>query len=133
MKSALVAIAILALLIYGVYAVFGKSASSASTLATAIPAAPGTGGHVVAEAKIVPVQSAALSFQAGGIVHKVLVKTGDHVQSAQTLAWLDTTPQLAAVGAAEADLAQAQPNYQDLRSGASPEEMAVAEAQLRQA
>jgi len=87
----------------------------------------------MAEAKVVPVRSAALSFEGGGVVEGVLVKVGDHVHAGQPLARLDVSLQRAGITEAEADLAQAQANYQDLLNGATPEEVTAAEAELRQA
>jgi HlyD family secretion protein len=87
----------------------------------------------VAQAKVVPVQSAALSFRNGGVVDKILVKVGDHVTVGQPLVRLDLRDQQAALDQAKADLQQAQANYDDLHSGATPSEVAVAAAQVRQA
>jgi HlyD family secretion protein len=133
MKRILIVILVLGVLIGGAYAVVGQGKPPAPSPAVAVPSPATVADHVVAEAKIVPVRSAALSFEAGGVVDKVLVQVGDHVQAGQPLAWLDVTIQRAAVAEAEADLAQAQATYQDLLNAATPQEVTVAEAQLRQA
>ena len=134
MKKALIAIVVLALLAGGAYAAFGQRPAGAATSPSTDPMSPAQANdRIVVEAKVVPMQSAALSFPSGGVVDKVLVQAGDHVQAGQPLASLDTTTWQAAVAQAEAALAQAQANYQDLSDGATPQEVTIAEAQLREA
>src|SRR5262245_40493702 len=133
MKRVLIVTLILGVLIGGAYAVFGQGTPSPAKPEIAVPSTAISSDQVVAEAKVVPARSAVLSFEAGGVVDKVLVQAGDRVQADQPLAWLDVTVQRAAVAQAEADLAEAQASYQDLIGGATPDEVAVAEAQLRQA
>ena len=133
MKRILIISLVLAALIGGAYVVLGQARPAPAAPGPALPAPANTSDQVVAEAKVVPVRGAALSFEAPGVVDKVLIKVGDHVQADQPLAWLDVTLQRTAIAQAEADVAQAQASYQDLLDGATPEEMAVAEAQLRQA
>jgi HlyD family secretion protein len=132
-NKALIAFVALALLVAGAYAAYSRLAINADTT-TPVPVEPVTtaSDRVVAEGKVVPVQSAALSFSSGGIVDKVLIHVGDQVQAGQPLATLDATLQQAALAQAQANLAQAQASYQDLADGATPQELAVAEAQLRQ-
>lgn len=88
---------------------------------------------VIAEAQVVPIESAALSLPVGGVVREVLVTEGDTVTAEQVLARLDDARQQANVRSAEARLEQAEASYQRLLSGARPEEIDAAEAQLRQA
>jgi multidrug resistance efflux pump len=90
-------------------------------------------GAVVAEGKVVPVQSAQLSLPAGGIVAEVLVKEGDTVQAGQTLLRLESARQAAAVAQAEAGLTRAQTRLDLLKAGARPEEIASAQAAVEAA
>ncbi len=85
--------------------------------------------EVVAEARVVPVRSASLSFSTGGVVSEIVVAEGDRVAAGQALIRLATARQLAArVAQAEAGLAQAQARLAELRAGARPEEIASARA-----
>lgn len=88
---------------------------------------------VIAEAQVVPIQSAALSLPIGGMVKEVLVTEGDRVTAEQVLVRLEDAHQQANVESAEARLEQAEASYQRLLAGARPEELAAAEAQLKQA
>lgn len=89
--------------------------------------------RVVAEAKVVPVRSAALALAAGGTAAEVLVKEGDTIQANQVLIRLDTRRQAAAVAQAEADLARAKAALDRLKEGPTEEAIAVAEAQVARA
>jgi HlyD family secretion protein len=88
---------------------------------------------LVAEARVVPVQRAALGMPSGGIVAAVLAAEGDQVQAGQVLLRLDQARASATVAQAEAELAQAEAAYQQLQGSAAPEEIAAAEAALRAA
>jgi HlyD family secretion protein len=88
---------------------------------------------VLAEGRVVPAQSAALSFSIGGVVAELLVKEGDTVEKGAPLARLDTRDLELKVAQAEAAQAQAQASYDKLVEQASPEQIAVVEAQLAQA
>lgn len=87
----------------------------------------------VAEAKVVPVQSAALSLPIGGVVADMLVAEGDQVAAGQALLRLDRAQAQAEVAQATAQLAQAQASYELLRASARPEALAAAEAELHAA
>jgi multidrug efflux pump subunit AcrA (membrane-fusion protein) len=51
---------------------------------------------VVADGRVIPVQSAELSLETGGVVSEILVKEGDAVRAGQPLVRLTTSDQLAA-------------------------------------
>jgi HlyD family secretion protein len=87
----------------------------------------------VAEANVVPLRRAGLSWPAGGIIAEVLVAEGDSVSAGQALARLDSAQQRANVANAEAALAEAEAQYERLKVGATPEEIAEVEAALAQA
>ena len=92
--------------------------------------APATGSRVVADAKVVPVQSANLSMSAGGIVKQLSVQEGDTVANGQVLIKLDDAQQRVAVAQAQASLQSAQANVSELLAGARTQEIAQAEAGL---
>jgi HlyD family secretion protein len=92
--------------------------------------APATGSRVVADAKVVPVQSANLSMSAGGIVIELNVEEGDTVAEGDLLIKLDDAQQQVAVAQAQANLQRAQANLDQLLAGAREQEIAQAEAGL---
>jgi len=84
----------------------------------------------MATGSILPAAEATLSFQVGGQVSAVLVQEGERVQQGQALARLDTSDLALQVQGAEAALAAAQAQLQQLKAGPRPEEIAVAQANL---
>jgi HlyD family secretion protein len=133
MKKILIAVAVVLLLGAGAYAAFSRGGSSPTVAPTALATPVVADNNLVAEAKVVPVRSAALSLPSGGVVAEELIVEGDQVQAGQPLLRLDRARAMATVAQAEAQLAQAQANLELLRAGATPEEIAAAEAQLRAA
>jgi multidrug resistance efflux pump len=83
---------------------------------------------VSAQAVVVPVKKAYLSFKVAGRVQDVLVEEGDLVTAGQELAELDTTDLQRAVLQAQAKLSSAQAELAKAQAGARPEEIASAEA-----
>jgi HlyD family secretion protein len=132
MRKWLVGILVLGLMAGGVYLVFMRQAPVAAPVPTAAVLST-TDNQVIAAGRAVPVRTAALSFSAGGVITDVLVQLGDHVAAGQLLTRLDATQQRLRVAQAQAELSQAQANYQNLLAGPTTGELAVAEAQLRQA
>jgi HlyD family secretion protein len=98
--------------------------------AVAQAGAPATGVRIVADAKVVPVQSADLSMSAGGIVVELNVEEGDTVATGDLLIKLDDAQQQVAVAQAQANLQRAQANLEQLLAGAREQEIAQAEAGL---
>lgn len=88
---------------------------------------------VNATGQIEPAQIASLSFSTPGRVAEVLVRVGDAVEQGEPLARLDTREPELRLAQADAQLAQAQANYEKLAAGATPSDLAQAEAQLAQA
>jgi HlyD family secretion protein len=89
--------------------------------------------HVVAEARVVPTHSAALSLPAGGVVAEVLVTEGDSVEAGQVLIKLEAARQAAAVAQAEAGLQRAQAQLDELKAGPRPQEIEAAQAAVEAA
>lgn len=85
---------------------------------------------VIADARVVPIQSAGLGLNSSGIVATVLVQEGEAVVAGQPLLQLDRSLAQATVGKAEADLKRAQANLTDLLTGTRPEDIAAAQAGL---
>jgi HlyD family secretion protein len=106
---------------------------AAAPTAVPIDSAVKAGEQIVAEARVVPVRSAALSFETAGTVAEVVAKEGEIVQTGQVLARLDNANQAANVARAEAQLKAAQARLEDLTDGPRVEDVAATEAQLRQA
>jgi HlyD family secretion protein len=133
MKKILIVGAVVLLLGAGVSAAVLRSrgTDTQSQTPTAVPVA--AEDQLVAEAKVVPVQSAVLSLPGGGIVAELLVAEGQRVQAGQTLVRLDRARADAQVAQAEAQLAHAQAAFEQLGGGATPQEAAAAEAELHAA
>ncbi len=103
----------------------GQATVDTSTVLPAIKAAD----EVVAEAQVVPVRGASLSFTTGGVAAEVLAREGDRVAAGQVLIRLASARQVTArVAQAEAALERARARLAELRAGARPEEVAVSQA-----
>jgi predicted lysophospholipase L1 biosynthesis ABC-type transport system permease subunit len=102
--------------------------------APAIPSTPvKTEDKIIAEAKVVPAQRAALSFEIGGTIAEVLVKEGDAVAAGQVIARLDRATKAVNPARAEAQIKAAEARLQDLTDGPRQQDIDAAAAQLRQA
>ncbi|GAB4212573.1 MAG: biotin/lipoyl-binding protein [Roseiflexaceae bacterium] len=133
MQRVLIGVCILAVLAGG-YLMFSQRvpvvadmSSGTTTLGTAA-AEP-----IYANGRVVPIRYAELSFATGGTVAEIPVGEGQAVAAGAVLARLDDTAQRARVAARRAGLEQAQASYDQLRAGATPEEVRAAEAALQQA
>lgn len=80
-----------------------------------------------------PAERIELAFEQSAPVAEVLVTEGQSVKAGDVLARLDSTNAEAAVRNAEIALAQAQANYDNLIQPPRPVDVAVAEAQVKQA
>ncbi|MDR3642275.1 MAG: efflux RND transporter periplasmic adaptor subunit [Candidatus Doudnabacteria bacterium] len=78
-------------------------------------------------------QDLSLSFQSGGIVSQVNVKSGDTVKKGQILVKLDSAAASAALSQAQAALSVAQANYNKLINGATGAQLNVSQAALQTA
>jgi len=115
-------------------AVAGPAAMAAATpTSVSAVAVPQPGQSVVAEARIVPVRSAKLSFPLTGVpIAEVLVREGDMVAKGAPLVRLDTRALQLAVEEARAGIARVRADYDKLREGAPAADIAQAEAHLSQ-
>jgi HlyD family secretion protein len=106
----------------------------ALTSQAAVLASPATpSAAIVAEARVVPIRNAELSFGGSGVLAELLVHAGDQVAVGQPLARLDSASQQARVAQAEADLEKAQAALARLHAPATEEAVAQVEAQVQAA
>lgn len=110
----------------------GGGIAAAQSAATATPLPPvNAGSEVIVDGKVVPNQSAELSFPAGGIVAEVSVQEGDSVMEGQVLAYITGREQAEAeMAAARMELLSAQQALTDLQRNAS---VLKAQAALKEA
>ena len=139
MKKWLIGFVVLVAAVVAAYLVFGRGLVSA-TASEATPAVDAgeilpveAGSEVVADAVVVPVQSARLSLSTGGIVAELGVAEGDLVRAGQLLLRIDAARQAAAVAQAEAQLLRAQSALAGLEAGPRPEEIQVAQTAVEAA
>jgi multidrug resistance efflux pump len=110
----------------------GYNSALAPTKSTSLPTP--TSAQVIlpdvvsAEAEVVPIREASLSFKTGGRIAEVLVSENDVVSAGQKLATLDSRDLENAVKEAEAGLKQAEAQLAKSRSGARAEEITSIEA-----
>jgi len=103
----------------------GTSATQQATQATL------SGGQTLAEARVVPRQSASLSFSILGIIEEVLVKEGEQVTEGQVIARLKGSNQARSlISQAQVQVLAAQKDLDDLNDKAR---LAAADAQLKMA
>jgi HlyD family secretion protein len=136
MKKWIIGIIVLAIVAVGAYLVPGGglarlSASEPTPEAEAVLPPVRETHQVVAEARVVPVQYAALSLPAGGLVAETLVAEGEAVIASQVLLRVESAQQAAAVAQAEAGLRGAQARLDELKAGSRPQEIAVAQAAVK--
>ncbi len=86
---------------------------------------------VSANGTIQPEKSINVSPKTSGMLKKRLVNEGDRVQQGQVLAYMDDSNLLGQFTQAQGELASAQANLQKLQNGNRPEDIAQAEAHLR--
>lgn len=121
----------------------GITACSGSETPTVEPVAAATAQQpqvVSAEAFVVPLKQADLSFEVGGRVAAIEVEEGEKVTKGTVLARLDqityqtqVAEAQAALAEAEATLAKAQADLADTKAPTRPEQIAQAEASLAKA
>lgn len=133
MQRVLIGVCILAMLAGG-YLLFSQRAPAVADVSTgANSTLQADSEPVYANARVVPIRYAELSFAAAGTVAEVMVDEGQRIAAGAVLAQLDNTAQRARVAARQASLDQAKASYDQLLAGATPEELRAAEAALQQA
>ena len=120
-------------LAYGVYRQFLAPLPATPTPASGAPAAAEAPTVVTAEGKILPAREATLAFRLSGRVAVIPVKEGQTIKTGQVLVQLEDADLKAAVAQAEAAVALAQANLNQILAGPRPEEIAAAEAQYKAA
>jgi HlyD family secretion protein len=85
---------------------------------------------ITAVGSVSPRTKASLSFGTAGQVRDVLVETGERVRRGQEMIRLDTSDLEVQINSAEAALAAAQAQLEQLQAGARHEEIAMAQAKL---
>jgi RND family efflux transporter MFP subunit len=88
---------------------------------------------ISATGSVEPKAEAELRFAIDGTVTEILVQPGQQVEVGQPLARIDDADLKVQIEQAQADLRQAQADYEDLKTKATPEEITKAQAQLAQA
>lgn len=119
-------------LAFGDRLVSGQGPATPPPEATELPAVTAS-DEIVADGKVVPVRSAALSLSTGGIVADVPVTEGERVEAGQVLVRLEAAQQEAAVAQAEAGLRSAQARLEELKAGPREQEIAAARAAVEAA
>jgi HlyD family secretion protein len=134
LKKYIIGLIVLALLAGGAYIYLGSGKADLAAPQTALAApAVEASSQTIAEAKVVPIRSAALSLSSGGMVAEVLVKEGDPVKAGQVIARLDDADLKLNLEQAQVDLKQAKADHATLLKGATPEQIAAAQARIAQA
>lgn len=98
-----------------------------SNIQTAIVARQNLEQSVLTTGQVVSETDLNLSFQTGGMVAQVLVKTGDQVKTSDTLAILSQSNVRASLTSANGQLAQARANYNKVLAGATAEQINVSQ------
>ena len=115
-----------------IYNIF-KPDSNAENITTEIVKRQDIKQTVLATGQVVSQTDLSLSFKVSGVVANVGVKEGQKVKKGQVLANLDQRDQAASLTSARGSLALAKANYDKVLSGASSEEVAVAQVALNNA
>lgn len=135
MKNIVIGIVVIALIAAGLYVASRRGitdTTGSQATATSEPTLVAQ-AEVTAEGTLLPAQHAVLSFATGGAVAEVLVRVSDVVTAGQVLARLESGRARANVAQAQASLVEAQARFEQIKTGATPEERSAAEAALAQA
>lgn len=131
MKRVLTLLVLLAALGGVVYALLGRGGGEAIRSANVeeSPLPPVRAERiVVADAKVVPIRSAALGMPTGGIVAELLVEEGEWIEAGEVLLRLNGARQEAAVAEARAQVQRAEAHLARLKEGALSQEIEAAVA-----
>jgi multidrug resistance efflux pump len=114
----------------------GESGTTSTT--SSAPSAPGaiaSSGDIVLDSKgnLVPAHQIQISPKVGGLIMRLTFKEGDVVQKGAILAELETTDYKADYDRAHAAVLMARAKYEEMANGSREEEIAQAEAALKEA
>jgi HlyD family secretion protein len=129
-RNIIIGIVVLAVLVIGFMAMGGGSMLSPQPTPTPIAALSDLENIVTASGTLLPVQRANLSFKVPGSVAQIAIKPGDVVKKGDVLIKLDSAELDAAAVQARAAVALAQANLNELKAGASAEDIAAAQANV---
>ena len=134
MKKIVIGLVLVGLLAFAGITIGGCGGTQQTTQPTPAPkqsaSAIKASSRIVAEGKVVPVRSAALGFQTGGIVAEVPVALGDSAESGKLLAALETRQLELQLAQAEANVAVAQAKLNQIKRGPTAEDLAAAQQNL---
>ena len=141
MKKAIVIVLAIVLLIGGTLVLFSRQAPVFGTATEPFSGSSPSDAlarTIQAHGRIVPVQSASLSFPSKGIVpegivSEVLVKPGMQVEKGAVLGRVDTRDLQLRIEEAQAALTHAQATYEQIKAGAAPGDIGLAQAQVAEA
>ena len=121
----------LLVLILGAWFYFGSSGKSELETITV------KRGELIQEVsvtgKVKPAESVSLGFDRGGRITRAPIKVGDRVVAGQTLVEIYNADLLSELREAEASLKSEEAKLADLKEGARPEDLAIAEAKVQEA
>jgi len=134
-KRILVAVVVIALLAAGGYFVYNQffaadDAESETGAQASATAEPIDVGLVSANGEVVPLRSAMLSFQTGGIVEEILIDAGTAVSTGDPILRLDATDQEIALVQAQAALETAKAARQAAEAGVEAAQVGVQAAEV---
>ncbi len=130
MKKLIIAIIVIAVLGVAAFTFVGGSGAKPTPTPQAQLAPVKASNRIIAEGKVVPVRSAALSFLAGGNIAKVPVAYGDRVTAGQTLVQLETRQLDLQLAQADANLDSARAKLNQLKNSPTAQEVAAAKQNL---
>lgn len=127
MKKILIASSLVVAFMLAVIAACSPQPAPDKPTPTAAPAVRRTfgGETIIAEGRVLPIKSTALSFPIGGVITEVPVEIGQHVKAGQILAQLDTRQYEAQLAQADANLAAAQAQLNHRTSPSEAEKIAA--------
>ncbi len=130
MKKLIVALVGLAVLGVAAFTFVGGSSAQPTPTPQALLAPVKASSRIIAEGKVVPARSAALSFPTGGNIAKVSVAYGDRVTAGKTLVQLDTRQLEIQLAQADANLDSARAKLNQLKNSPTAHEIAAAKQEV---
>lgn len=129
--SVIISVIVLAAVVFGVYWLFLRPKKP--VYETVIAQKGDVVQEVSVTGRVKPAQSVNLAFERSGKVAEVFIKVGDKVKAGQALVALDNSELSSQLKQAEASLESARAKSAELKRGARPEEIAIAETAVANA